>query len=208
MFAFLELSLQIVNLHAHIFALIFLLLLLIEIVSDVILPRNKVCTMLVNVSQVFCNLLKLTTNVCQLVHIHSKSFQFCIHLSQKFRFSLDGNLFLLFQLRVDCRFLLVTIALQFFLLLVVRTLKGSHFFISLSSQSFFLFFKRLNLFICLSKLLLQFLQLTFTPFLQAFLSGCFILLNHFNAMWNLVIFCIKVHLVLAKLLQLRTGLAL
>ena len=110
--------------------------------------------MLVNVSQVFCNLLKLATNVCQLVHIHSKSFQFSIHLSQKFRFSLDGNLFLLFQLRVDSRFLLVTIALQFFLLLVVRTFKGSNFFISLSSQTVFLLVKCLDLFPCLSKLLL------------------------------------------------------
>ena len=164
--------------------------------------------MLVNVSQVFCNLLKLTTNVCQLVHIHSKSFQFCIHLSQKFRFSLDGNLFLLFQLRVDCRFLLVTIALQFFLLLVVRTLKGSHFFISLSSQSFFLFFKRLNLFICLSKLLLQFLQLTFTPFLQAFFSGCFLLRKEFYTMRYMLVLNINSHFLQTQLFQPNARLTL
>ena len=157
--------------------------------------------MLVNVSQVFCNLLKLATNVCQLVHIHSKSFQFCIHLSQKFRFSLDGNLFLLFQLRVDCRFLLVTIAHQFFLLLVVRTFKGSNFFISMSSQTVFLLVKRLNLFPGLSKLLLQLLQLVFTPLLQAFLGGSFLLRKEFYALRYMVVLDFNIHFLQTQLFQ-------
>ena len=78
--------------------------------------------MFVNVFQIVDNLLKLTSDVCQLVYVHAKSFQLCIHLCLEFHLSLYCSLFFLFEFCVNFRLLLVTIGLQFFLLFVVRTL--------------------------------------------------------------------------------------